>query len=91
MSIAVFTRAPCPESRFESGSQSTRERWSESGFESTFLCVNATSLDQDLDQNARVNGAYVTNILLVKGCTCAVVARGVARIFQGGFSFRKFC
>ena len=30
-----FTRAPGPESGFESGSQSTWERWSESGFEST--------------------------------------------------------
>ena len=90
-SIAAFTRAPGPESRFESGSQYTWERWSESGFESTLppckhnqsgsgsgsespckrcLCglsldlnpvcfhvnVNATNLDQDLDQNPHVNG-----------------------------------
>ena len=32
---AAFTRAPGPKSRFESGSQSTWERWSESGFESS--------------------------------------------------------
>ena len=31
----MFTRAPGPESGFESGSQSTWERWSESGFESS--------------------------------------------------------
>ena len=35
MSIAAFARAPGPESGFESGSQSTWERWSESGFESS--------------------------------------------------------
>ena len=29
MIIVVFTRAPGPESEFESGSQSTWERWSE--------------------------------------------------------------
>ena len=34
-SKAAFTRAPGPESGFESGSQSTWERWSESGFESS--------------------------------------------------------
>ena len=32
---AAFTQAPGPESGFESGSQSTWERWSESGFESS--------------------------------------------------------
>ena len=35
--IAAFTRAPGPESGFESGSQSTWERWSEAGFESSLL------------------------------------------------------
>ena len=49
---AAFTRAPGPESGFESGSQSTWERWSESG---VCLRVNATNLDQDLDQNPHVN------------------------------------
>ena len=56
---AAFTRAPDPESGFKSGSQSTWERWSESGFEFSLPPCNATSLDQDLDQNPRVNGAYV--------------------------------
>ena len=35
MSQGVFTRAPGPESESESGSESTRERQSESGFESS--------------------------------------------------------
>ena len=34
-SRVAFTRAPGPESGSESGSQSTWERWSESGFESS--------------------------------------------------------
>ena len=54
----MFTRAPGPKSGFESGSQSTWERWSESGFESSLPpCIN--TCNQDLDQNPRVNGAIV--------------------------------
>ena len=36
---AAFTQTPGPESGFESGSQSTWERWSESGFESSLIWI----------------------------------------------------
>ena len=47
-------QVPNPDSN-QSGSQSTWERWSESGFESSLPPINANSLDQDLDQNPCVN------------------------------------
>ena len=53
----AFTQAPGPESGFESGSQPTWERWSESGFESSLPQCKRNQLDQDQDQNPRVNGA----------------------------------
>ena len=53
--IVAFTRAPGPESRSKSGSKS-----SGLSLDSNPVClrVNVTNLDQDLDQNPRVNGAY---------------------------------
>ena len=56
----MLTRAPGPESGFESGSQSTcmHGRGGLSlDLNPVCLRVNATNLDQNLDQNPRVNRA----------------------------------
>ena len=69
--IAAFTQAPGPKSGFEIWITIHIHGRGGLSLDSNPVClrVNATSLDQDLDQNARVNGAYVCKLFQLKSYT----------------------